>query len=311
MKFILNQIIINSFLNLFKLCDNNYRLNNNNLIINNCFFSNIYLLNGNGGTIYISSSFFLIINESIFNNSICYSGYGGALFLENVLDCKLSKICGIFCKAIGGQFGKIQTQNNKIILLNYLTISKCFIEYIGELTLILNKGYQEIKNNNLSFNKHTYISGIYYYYPDNMNSNFCTFYNNSVNGYYICIAFDGNTGNLSNSNIIQNNSPTYGVIYLTNSGNYFLNHCIFRNNLNILLFVNSGKLTLNNCLSDQNYLINGNIISNLIITNTQTFFLEHFNSFCFGNTKFLISKYFFSKIIQLKIIFLSLVFLYL
>ena len=49
--------------------------------------------------------------------------------------------------------------------------------------------------------------------------NYCTFYNNTVSS-YICIYLWGNSGNISKSYIIINNSPTnYGVVTLW-EGNY-------------------------------------------------------------------------------------------
>ena len=99
-----------------------------------------------------------------------------------------------------------------------------------------------------------------------MFSSFCSFYNNTVKE-YICVYLYSNTGTISKSNIVLNNSPSLGVIY-TYLGNYNLIECIFDQNNNILLFGNSGSLQLNNCYylkgSSSSY---GSITNSLISSN--------------------------------------------
>ena len=104
-----------------------------------------------------------------------------------------------------------------------------------------------------------------------MFSNYCIFYNNTVGG-NVYIYLEGNTGTSSRSNIIMNNSPSGGVIYVTGSGNYTLIECIFDQNRNILIYVDIGILKLINCY----YLTgssssHGPINNSLIFSNTKTY----------------------------------------
>ena len=74
-----------------------------------------------------------------------------------------------------------------------------------------------------------------------MFSNYCTFYNNYVRDYW-CIYLQGNSGTISKSNIILNNSPSYGVVYVESEGNYILKKCTFDQNKDNLIFINSFTL---------------------------------------------------------------------
>ena len=91
-----------------------------------------------------------------------------------------------------------------------------------------------------------------------------------------------------NSNIINNNSPSsYGVIYVTNSGEYYIKYSIFLNNQNYLFYISSGKLFLENNLIQHNsgYFSspNGQVITtnnnnSSINNNLKTLILFHFGS---------------------------------
>ena len=72
---------------------------------------------------------------------------------------------------------------------------------IAKRLLKLNNGNQNIANINISYNNNKEISGIYYINPNNIFSNYRTFYNNNVRDHY-CIYLIGNTCTISKSNII-------------------------------------------------------------------------------------------------------------
>ena len=94
---------------------------------------------------------------------------------------------------------------------------------------------------------------------------------------YWCIYLYGNSGTISKSNIILNNSPTnYGVVTLW-VGNYILKECIFDQNKNNLIFINSGStLELNNC-----YYLTGSYHSSLFNTSTNYYLHSiYFSYYC-------------------------------
>ena len=64
-----------------------------------------------------------------------------------------------------------------------------------------------------------------------MLNNYCTFYNNTVK-LEICIYLYGNSGIISKSYIIFNNSPNDEVVTVW-VGNHFLKECIFDQNQDI------------------------------------------------------------------------------
>ena len=205
--------------------------------MNNCLIKDISS-SGNGGAIFINTSKSLIINETTFYNCLSINGNGGAIYFYNGLNINLFKICAVGCKNTNYQFAYLQTTYNQI--LDLITIYNCS-NLNGYRTLIIYNGNQNISNINISYNNNIYISGIYYINPTSMFSNYCTFYNNTVSSDR-CIYLQGNSGTISKSNIILNNSPTnYGVVTLW-VGNYILKECIFDQNKDNLIFINSGSL---------------------------------------------------------------------
>ena len=170
----------------------------------------------------------------------------GVIFFSRGLDIKLNKICSLYCKTNHSyQFGYFQTYNNQFF--NLITIYKCNNESIGYNTLCLENGNQKLSNINITYNYNKEISGISYISPNNMNSNFLTFYNNKVKNYN-CIMLNGNNGIILKSNIINNDSPyKNGVLYVMNSLNYSFYECIFDKNHHTLIFIESGLIFLINC----------------------------------------------------------------
>ena len=90
--------------------------------------------------------------------------------------------------------------------------------------------------------------------------NYCTFI--KILLYLLLVFFlQGNSGTISKSNIILNNSSSLGVVY--GQGDYILKECIFDQNKNILIYFNTGTLQLINC-----YYLTGSYHNSLIYTNT-------------------------------------------
>ena len=255
--------LIKIILNLKKNCISS-KLINQNININNCLISFIYS-SGNGGAIYINSSIYsLNINDTTFYQCISTSGHGGAIYFENGFIIQLFRICALYCKSNSGnhyQFAYLQTNNNQ--LLDLISISKCYNNTVGYTTLFLIFGNQSLSNINISYNSNIAHSGISHVPSSILFSIYCTLYNNTVS-FYNCIYLNSETGTISKSNIISNNSPSYGVIFVDSVGNYILTECIFDKNQNVLLYI-SGKLTLHNCFILSGSSIISGIVSNSII----------------------------------------------
>ena len=207
-------------------------------------------------------------------------GWGGAIYFYNGLNIKLFWIYVYGCSAnTHYQFAYLRTNSNQI--LDIISINYC-ININGYSTLVVYNGNQNISHINISYNNNREESGIAHVNPNNMFTHYCTFYKNTVSS-YICIYLHGNSGTISKSNIIFNNSPVnYGVIYVIGSGNYNLNECIFDKNQNILLYVNTGSLQLINCYYlTGSYSTSGSVINLLISTNTNYYLHSiYFTYYC-------------------------------
>ena len=237
------------------------RTENQNINMKNCLIS-IISSNGDGGAISITSSYSLNINDTTFYQCISTYGNCGSIRFENGLNIQLLRICAVGCHSgdrNNYQFAYLQTTYNQI--LDLVTINNCS-NLNGYYTLQLTNGKQNISNINISYNNNIAISGICNFYPNSMFTNYGTFYKNTVSADR-CIYFVANKGAFSQCNIILNNSPTLGVVYISASGIYNLNECIFDQNKNILIALYSGTLQLINC-----YYLNGSYHNSLIITNT-------------------------------------------
>ena len=251
------------------------RIENQNINMNFCLIS-IISSNNQGGAIYISTLLSLNINDTTFYQCISTES-GGAIYFENGLNTQLFRICAICCNSGDRefyQFAYLQTTFNQI--LDLITIYNC-TNLNGEYTLTLDYGNQNMSNINISYNNNRQTSSIWYRYPYSMFSDYCTFYNNSAISHN-CIWLVGNTGTISKSNIILNNSPkSYGVVQVSYSGNYILKECIFDQNQNTLLSVNEGSLQIINCYyltgSSSTY---GSISNTLLIKQTNTFLITHY-----------------------------------
>ena len=227
----------------------------------------------------------MIINDTTFYECITSSGNGGAIFFLGGYNSQLNRVCGIKCFGINGQFSYISPNSNYFNYLDYLSISECYNSSIGDNSIYLNFGLQNINNLNSSFNKNKgYVGIILFYNPNKFLSYYCTFYNNSEIQYTIIHFQSGTGGNLSNWNIINNYGKDRGIIYIW-SVHYKLIECIFINNKIVLLYIDSGTLTLLNCIINHQFEIS--TISNPIIepfnTNiASSFEIKHYS------TKFLI-----------------------
>jgi len=156
-------------------------------------------------------------------------------------------------------------------------------------------GHQLLLNTNSSMNSASDCSSFRTFTSSSLLCSFSTFSNNIVSA-YISIAFSFNSGTISNSNIIHNNSPTNGVLYVWD-GNHYLKTCVFYRNMNTLLHVRAGSLTLSDSNIDHiGTILNGAVTTsnNNSFTKTNSYQIEFFGThFCnvdklsatMGNTK--------------------------
>jgi len=101
-------------------------------------------------------------------------------------------------------------------------------------------------------------SSFSFYDPIYLSSKYCSFSHNIVTTFRT-VEYWGNSGIVSYSNFIHNNSPTnFGVLYLSGSGFMFINFSVFRENQNTLCFANSGTIRISHSyLSHQGTLKSG------------------------------------------------------
>ena len=235
---------------------------NQNVNIKNCLISIVSSID-NDGAISIISGYSLIIIETTFYQCISTKGHGGAIYFYDGLNIQLFGICFLGCKGSSFQSAYLRTNHNNLIDL--ISIYSC-INLNAHNNLGLQNGNQNIYNTNISNTNNAACSCIRYEDPNSMFTNYCTFYKNTVSS-NTCIRLFDNSGTISKSNIILNNSPNYGVVYVTSGGHYILNEYIFAQNQDRILDLATGStIQLINC-----YLLSGSSSSRGKVTNSLTF----------------------------------------
>ena len=244
---------------------------NKNINIEDCYFvrSSVYSLDG--GVIYVKgASYTMKINSSMFYN--CASVLrGGAIFFQST-NSHLKMICANKCSCGNPSschfaYFKI-TQANQV---EYLSVSYCSHITTGNYAFRLETGNTGVENTNSSMNSVIQGSGIGVYLPTSFTCSHCTFSNNNASG-NICILLYLSTGtiSISSANIVHNNSPVDGVVYVTGGGTPKMMYCIFQNNQNYLFCVLAGSLDISHSLIDHSSLSFSTSIT--IITETNNTF---------------------------------------
>jgi len=220
-----------------------------NINITDCFFSRTSVFTGSGGVIYVSGSpYSMSVNFSIFYKCVC-SSQGGAIFF-NSINSYLRNICANNCSASAGDHFAYLI-NSQINQVEFLSVSKCSHTTSGNYPMVLEMGNLRVDNTNSSNNNAEQISGFGIQSPLSFTSSHCTLANNNVSS-VICIYLHSTSGTISMSftNIIQNNSPSYGVIYAYGAGLRKMMYCIFHNNQDTLFFLESGSLEVSHSFID-------------------------------------------------------------
>jgi len=233
-----------------------------NINVSNCVFYRNGVFssdNGYGGIIYVNGgSYYMKIANSVFDSCSC-SYNGGAIHFKS-LDSEIKMICAHRCfSQFINNFASIEaTQNNSV---NYLSMSSCSITTSGLMVCQIIFGNQNVDNSNCSMNKADWASSLYFNEPSQFLSNYCTFSHNEASD-SICIYFHNNNGIMRYASIVNNNSPSQGVLYVW-SGAPTIQFCVFYMNRKELYAIASGSLNISNCyiFHEGIYTSNGNIIT--------------------------------------------------
>jgi len=251
--------------------------------ISQCFFSRHSLYDGNGGVIYVfGSPHSMDITNIMFYNCVC-SNQGGAIYFSSSnsslrMICANSCLCGIY--KVGNFAHLLASKANQV---EYLSISNCSHTTSGYNPVFLNLSYQRVDNTNSSMNNAIQVSGIQINSPSSSTSSFCTFSNNKVSD-GICIFFASSSGTISMSfaNIVHNNSPSIGVVFISGVGSKKMMYCIFHNNQNTLFREYQGSLELSHSFIDHSgsfsSLISESTSNNNSFTKRVTYQIQFFNS---------------------------------
>jgi len=211
-----------------------------NVDVVNCFFQRSSVFTGDGGVIYIyGGAHTLSVTDSLFYMCRCSSN-GGAILVNSTGDSFINKVCAFQCSAGYGHFAYLRTTNDNIIEM--VSVSKCSPSENGYFSFIQSTGNPVLRNSNSSLNSAYQMSGISTGSQILYTCSFCTVSNNKVSSGGICVYLSKGTGTITYTNIVHNNSPAYGIVYISLSGSYSMNFCVFNMNQNTLFCVYTGTL---------------------------------------------------------------------
>ena len=263
----------------------NFNLDNNNILIDNCFFQTSS--SSSGGSInIIANNVDLKCYLTTFYK--CYAnGPGGSIYFQSSNGfIHLNSICGNNCYVIGNYFYNfcfLITNFSELILCS---ITKCspstgWSGSLGFTVQILNSNYINSSNN---INK--YNTGIAINSKISLN-NFFTISNNIAVANTVIRTLSGNIS-FNYNNIINNtnNINNLGLIANNASLTIFTNSFFQKNTINYLFICYSGQIILNFCFID-NFLtssisiINNNLTIFSLTDNIhyKTFYCEAKNPF--------------------------------
>jgi len=255
-----------------------------NINISDCFFKRYLSYSGDGGVICVtSSSYSMNINYSMFYNCVC-SSWRGAIYFDSS-NSSLRMICANKCSCGASSYDHFAFLSAfQVNQVEYLSVSNCSHATSGYCSFCLSSGDQRVYNTNSSMNNAIWVSGILIISPSSFTSSHSTFSNNKVTD-GICIQFCSTPGTISilYANIVHNNSPSNGVVYVNGEGSKKMMYCIFNNNQNYLFCVWAGSLEvfhsfIYHSASSFSTLTVVSTSNNNSFTNTITYQLQFFNS---------------------------------
>ena len=194
-------------------------------------------------------------------------------------------ICSHRCKSSYRHFAYLYTSG--INHVGFLSISSCSHLSNGFHSFSMDYGDQTIVNSNSSLNIAQGCSGIVTETPNSFLCKFCSFSNNRVSG-SICICLSRSSGEITFTNIVNNNSPSdYGVLFVY--GSFLATYCVFEMNQHILFWVH-GYFEISHSFISHSGLIStsSSVVtdSNNTFTKAQTYQIQFFHSkFCNADNK--------------------------
>jgi len=211
--------------------------------ISNCFFTRISQISGNGGVICVfGCSCSMFVKCSMFHSCSC-SSEGGAIYFRDY-NSVLMMVCAYKCSCGHDSYchyANIKTLHESRV--EYISISSCSNTPQGDYSIYFYTGNQNYFNSNSSMNNAFQVSSILIESPSSFTSSHCTFSNNkALDG--ICIYLYDCSGSILFANIVHNNSPSFGVVYVHGRGSYELKYCIFDSNHDALFNVNTGSVEI-------------------------------------------------------------------
>jgi len=230
------KIYIVSFCNK-EMLNNGRSYEDKDIEISNCFFSRSSVFSGSGGVIYVNGgSFVLNIYDSMFYNSSS-TVFGGAISF-NSKSSFLRMTCANRCSAQYQHFANLVALD--VNEVEYLSVTLCSYTTSGYIPYRLCTANKSVTNTNNSMNCANQVSGMSFEYTSftSIYNNYA--YNNASDG--ICLKFDSCQGKEMFSNFIQNNSPSFGVVYVTNSASCRIENCVFAMNYKTLFNIGYGSL---------------------------------------------------------------------
>jgi len=257
--------------------------------ISDCFFTRFEEYSDKGGVIYAqSSSVKVYVSNSMFYNCMTYRN-GGAICFDTCHTFVMKMTCVSRCRTSGtsssGHFGYLRVYNPSTF--EYCSLSSCSYGTTGSWAMLLYLGDQRMYFMNFSMNNAKSGSCFRSYNPNTFIGAYCTFANNIVSD-SVCISLYNTYSQfrvdapIHYSNIVNNNSPQYGLVmsydvYLS------LKFCIIDSNQGTLFYSEMKTVEIANCfISHTGVLSTSNSLSTSVnnsFTKHQTNLIQYFDSY--------------------------------
>jgi len=249
------------------------------LTVQNCVFSRSSTYSGDGSVIYYSGNSQFTLKESSFYKC-CSSSSGGAIIATSN-DLFFYKVCARECKCLSyGEFSFISNTGKGEF--SFVSMLYCSDDNNGNYPVYMQGGNQIFGDSNSSYNYVAVASGFCFDSPSQLSVTYSSFSNNRATS-RICVYFHRGSGNrnMEKCNIINNNSPTGGVVISNYGGDYTLNDCIMIDNIDKVLCAEDATLRVNSCyIYHSGDIYTGNVIfANLQLIKTAPFPLTHFYTY--------------------------------
>jgi len=244
--------------------------------IESCFFVRTQQLSGSGGVVYVSGgSYTMSINMTMFHYCTC-SAIGGGIYFSSK-EVFMNRICANRCGA--GNYHHFSLIGSSIDEWSYISVSYCDT-MSGYHTMSFYEGNHTVKNMNSSLNKNYYGPG---YHPQFTTTDFrfCTISNNIATG-ALCIHYRHGIAQMMYFNVVNNNSPSYGVVSLyENLATVYIDSCILYGNSDTLFYSSAGPLIIQNSyISHSGTILSGTVTisNNNTYTHIPSIIIHHFSS---------------------------------